>query len=213
MLLAHIDVVEARREDWERDPFKFVEEDGFFYARGATTTRRWRRFSPTCWCAGARRNFVPRRGIRLALTCGEETSGHFNGVSGCSRTIPNSCAPNSSSMKAPAGARCRRQAGRLDVQAGEKVYQDFTLEVTHKGGHSSRPPVKIRSPGWRPRCNRLAEYQFPVASTTSLAGYFRAQARFARRRESPRTCGRSCRIRQTTLSRNGCGRRTRPGTA
>ena len=80
LLLAHIDVVEAKREDWTRDPFTLVEENGKFYARGAVDDKA----EAAIWVDSLVRlraaKFKPRRTIKLALTCGEETSDAFNGA-------------------------------------------------------------------------------------------------------------------------------------
>ena len=80
MLLAHIDVVEARREDWVRDPFTLVEEDGFFYARGASDDKAMASIFTDLLVRWSEQKYQPKRGVTLALTCGEETSDHFNGV-------------------------------------------------------------------------------------------------------------------------------------
>jgi acetylornithine deacetylase/succinyl-diaminopimelate desuccinylase-like protein len=81
LLLGHIDVVEARREDWTRDPFTLIEENGYFYGRGTADMKA----QVAAWVDALVRlkeeNFKPRRSIKMALTCGEETSTAFNGAS------------------------------------------------------------------------------------------------------------------------------------
>ncbi len=139
MLLAHIDVVEARREDWQRDPFKLVEEDGYFYARGSSDDKAMAASFTDAMVRYRKEGFKPRRDIKLALTCGEETPDTFNGAHWLMTT-------HRADMDA-AFALNEGAGGRLDgdkrvylgIQAGEKVYQDYTLEVTNPGGHSSRP--------------------------------------------------------------------------
>src|SRR6187551_625020 len=74
LLLAHIDVVEADRADWERDPFKLVEENGFFYARGASDDKAMAAIFTDSLIRYRKEGFRPLRTITLALTCGEETS-------------------------------------------------------------------------------------------------------------------------------------------
>jgi len=88
LLLAHIDVVEAKREDWERDPFKLVEEGGFFYARGASDDKAMAASLTDSVIRYKQEGFVPRRGIKLALTCGEETPEVFNSVHWLTRERP-----------------------------------------------------------------------------------------------------------------------------
>src|SRR6266478_9604528 len=80
LLLAHIDVVEAKREDWTRDPFKLIEENGYFYARGASDDKAEAAIWVDTLIRFREENFKPRRTLKLALTCGEETSGAFNGA-------------------------------------------------------------------------------------------------------------------------------------
>ena len=75
LLLAHIDVVEAKREDWTRDPFKLVEEDGWFYARGASDDKSMAAIFTDSLIRYRKEGYRPRRDIKLALTCGEETAG------------------------------------------------------------------------------------------------------------------------------------------
>ncbi len=139
LLLAHIDVVEAKREDWRRDPFNLVEEKGYFYARGASDDKAMAASFTDAMIRYRKEGFRPRRNIKLALTCGEETPDTFNGASWLMAT-------HRADMDA-AFALNEGAGGRLDgdkrvylgIQAGEKVYQDYTLEVTNPGGHSSRP--------------------------------------------------------------------------
>ena len=139
MLLAHIDVVEARREDWQRDPFKLVEENGYFYARGASDDKAMAASFTDAMIRYRKEGFKPRRDIKLALTCGEETPDTFNGAHWLMTTHR---ADMDAAFALNEGAGGRLQGDTrvyLGIQAGEKVYQDYTLEVTNPGGHSSRP--------------------------------------------------------------------------
>ena len=80
LLLAHIDVVEANRADWERDPFVLTEENGYFYARGAADDKSQAAIWVDMLARFRREGYTPARTIRMALTCGEETAGAFNGA-------------------------------------------------------------------------------------------------------------------------------------
>src|ERR1700748_2085475 len=82
LLLAHIDVVEAKREDWTRDPFTLVEENGSFYARGASDDKAEAAIWVDTLIRLREQHYRPRRTLKLALTCGEETAGAFNGAEG-----------------------------------------------------------------------------------------------------------------------------------
>src|SRR5580693_1523557 len=88
LLLAHIDVVEAKREDWERDPFTLMEENGWFYARGASDDKAMAAVFTDSLIRYRTEGFKPRRDIKLALTCGEETPNIYNSVAWLIRTQP-----------------------------------------------------------------------------------------------------------------------------
>jgi acetylornithine deacetylase/succinyl-diaminopimelate desuccinylase-like protein len=162
MLLAHIDVVEAKREDWTRDPFKLVEENGYFYARGASDDKAMAAAFTDAMVRLRKEGFKPKRDIKLALTCGEETPDTFNGAQWL-------LAEHRPLMDA-AFALNEGAGGRLDgdrriylgIQAGEKVYQDFTLWVTNPGGHSSRPVKDNAIYRLSAALSKIGAYDFPV---------------------------------------------------
>jgi len=178
LLLAHLDVVEARREDWARDPFTLVEEDGWFYARGASDDKAMAAVFTDSLVRYQREGFRPRRDIKLALTCGEETPDTFNGVEWLIKTHPEALRA-AFALNEGAGGELD-DAGRavtLQIQAGEKVYQDFTLETTNVGGHSSRPVKENAIYHLAAGLSRLSEWRFPIAVNPVTRGYFEAQAR------------------------------------
>jgi acetylornithine deacetylase/succinyl-diaminopimelate desuccinylase-like protein len=178
LLLAHIDVVEARREDWERDPFKLVEENGWFYARGASDDKAMASVFTDSLIRYAREGFKPRRDIKLALTCGEETPDKFNSVAWLVETQP---AVLDADFALNEGAGGELDANgkpvALQIQAGEKVYQDFSLTASDVGGHSSRPthnnPIVRLSAG----IAKLGAYNFPVALNEATRGYLQAESK------------------------------------
>ena len=134
LLLAHIDTVEAKREDWTRDPFKLIEENGNFYARGAIDDKAEAAMWVDTLVRFREEKFKPRRTLKLALTCGEETSGAFNGAQWLA---------NNERELIDAGFAINEGAwGELDaqghrvlmqIQAGEKTSQNYRLEVTNRG--------------------------------------------------------------------------------
>ena len=177
MLLAHIDVVEARREDWQRDPFTLVEEDGFFYARGASDDKAMAAIWADLLVRWSERRHQPRRGVTLALTCGEETPDHFNGVEWLLRTQPQLM--RASFVLNEGAGGLLDASGRpvaLEVQAGEKVYQDYTLELRHPGGHSSRPTRENPIVRMSAALVKIGAHAFPVSLNDATRGYFMAQA-------------------------------------
>src|ERR1700691_6443245 len=127
LLLAHIDVVEAKREDWQRDPFTLVEENGWFYARGANDDKAMAAVFTDSLVRYRKEGFKPRRDIKLALTCGEETPDVFNSVSWLTRTQPQVLSAAFALNEGAGGELDKNgKAVALQIQAGEKVYQDFT---------------------------------------------------------------------------------------
>src|SRR5213596_2378569 len=88
MLLGHLDVVEAKRSDWQRDPFKLVEENGYFYGRGAIDDKAMAAGYVDALIRLRESGFKPKRTIKLALTCGEESPGHFDGARWLTANMP-----------------------------------------------------------------------------------------------------------------------------
>ena len=177
LLLAHIDVVDARREDWERDPFTLVEEDGYFYARGAADDKAMAAVFLDLMVRMRREGFRPRRTIKMALTCGEETSNRVNGVDYLIRNhrewVQADFAINEGAggMLSPQGERVA-----LNVQAGEKIHQVFTLTVTNPGGHSSRPVTENAIYRLSRGLDRLSQHQFPVEINDVVRAFFERMA-------------------------------------
>ena len=177
LLLAHIDVVEAKREDWERDPFTLVEENGYFYGRGATDDKAMAAALTDTLIRYKTEGFKPRRDLKLALTCGEETPDTFNGVAWLIANHPDALSAEFA-LNEGAGGRVDASGKPvfLGIQAGEKVYQDFQLEVTNPGGHSSRPVKDNAIYHLAGAISRLAAYDFPVAINEATRGHFEQMA-------------------------------------
>ncbi len=177
LLLAHLDVVEARREDWERDPFTLVEENGFFYARGASDDKAMAAVFTDSLVRYKTEGFKPRRGITLALTCGEETSDTFNSVEWLLQTQPDVLKAAFVINEGAGGElNARGEPVALQVQAGEKIYQDFHLEITNPGGHSSRPVKDNAVVQLAGAIERIGAYQFPIRLNPVTRAYFQQQA-------------------------------------
>jgi acetylornithine deacetylase/succinyl-diaminopimelate desuccinylase-like protein len=178
LLLAHIDVVEAKREDWTRDPFKLVEENGSFYARGASDDKAEAAIWVDTLIRYRSENYRARRTIKVALTCGEETAGAFNGADWLTR--------NRRELIDAAFALNEGAAGELDtsghrialeVEAGEKFPQNYRLEVTNKGGHSSRPVKDNAIYHLAAAITRISAYEFPAQFTDGNRAYFTGMAK------------------------------------
>ena len=178
LLLAHLDVVEAKREDWARDPFTLVEENGAFYARGAVDDKAEAAIWVDTLIRYRQENFRPLRTIKLALTCGEETSGALNGAQWLSqnrRDLIDAAFALNEGATGELGADGQRVA--LEIQAGEKTSQNFRLEVTNPGGHSSRPVKDNAIYRLAAALTRIQAYEFPAQFTDGNRAYFSGMAR------------------------------------
>jgi acetylornithine deacetylase/succinyl-diaminopimelate desuccinylase-like protein len=179
LLLSHLDVVEAKRADWERDPFRFIEEGGWFYGRGVSDDKAHGAIFTDAMIRLKQAGKPPRRTIKLALTCGEE-GGPFNGaqwlVENHRDWIEAEFALNEG------GSGKADSAGKpisLAFQAGEKVYQDFTLETRNPGGHSSRPRPDNAIYELAAGLVRLSRNDFPVILSDTTRAYFSEMAKIA----------------------------------
>ncbi len=173
LLLGHIDVVEARRADWTRDPFTLVEENGYFYGRGTSDMKAQVAIWVDTLVRYREEGFRPRRDIKLALTCGEETSTAFNGASWLA-THERKLIDAEFALNEGGGGRLD-PAGKplaMVIQAAEKFPQNYTLEVTNPGGHSSRPVPDNAIYRLAAGLTRIGAYQFPVQATEITRGYF-----------------------------------------
>lgn len=163
LLLAHIDVVDARREDWERDPFTLVEENGYFFARGASDDKAMAAVFLDLMIRMRQENFRPRRTIKMALTCGEETSNRVNGVDYLIRNHREWVQADFAINEGAGGILSEQgQPVALNVQAGEKIHQVYTLTITNPGGHSSRPVPDNAIYSLSRALDRLSAHAFPV---------------------------------------------------
>jgi acetylornithine deacetylase/succinyl-diaminopimelate desuccinylase-like protein len=178
LLLAHLDVVEAKREDWTRDPFVLVEEGGSFYARGAMDDKAEAAIWVDTLIRYAHEKFRPRRTLKLALTCGEETAGAFNGAEWLSKNHRD-WIDAEFALNEGAWGELDAQGNRLvmNIQAGEKAAQNYRLEVTNPGGHSSRPRKDNAIYQLARALSRIENYEFPAQFTDASRAYFTGMAK------------------------------------
>jgi acetylornithine deacetylase/succinyl-diaminopimelate desuccinylase-like protein len=174
LLLAHIDVVEANRADWTRDPFKLIEEDGMFYARGSSDDKAMASVFVDSMIRFKREKLQPKRDIILALTCDEEAqSAQFNGVDYLIKHHRPLIDAELALNEGGGGLLDKNDKPvRHGVQAGEKVYQTFQLEVTNKGGHSSVPPRDNAIYQLSEALARLGKFDFPFSLSEVTRAYY-----------------------------------------
>jgi acetylornithine deacetylase/succinyl-diaminopimelate desuccinylase-like protein len=139
LLLAHIDVVEAKREDWSVDPFVFLEKDGYFYGRGTSDDKS----QAAIWVATLLRlkkeGFRPDRDLILALTTDEEGGGPYNGVDWLLKNHRDLIDSEFALNEGGRGLMIDGKRVENDISLAEKQFVNLRFEVRNKGGHSARP--------------------------------------------------------------------------
>jgi acetylornithine deacetylase/succinyl-diaminopimelate desuccinylase-like protein len=177
LLMAHLDVVEARKEDWspDLDPFRFIEKDGYFYGRGTADDKAMAAIFVANLLRMKQQKLTPERDIVLALTADEEGGDH-NGV----QWLLASHRPLvDADYGLNEGGGGQSRAGRRvanRVQASEKVYVDYTLEAANKGGHSSQPQADNAIYELADALSRIAKHAFPIKLNEVTRAYFQAMA-------------------------------------
>jgi acetylornithine deacetylase/succinyl-diaminopimelate desuccinylase-like protein len=179
LLIGHLDVVEARREDWTSDPFEFVEKDGYFYGRGTQDMKDGCAIMMTTLLRYRREGFRPERDIILALTADEEGS-NANGVDWLLKNRRELV--DAEFVLNHDGAGVTLDKGKpvqVELIASEKVYADFDLSVANPGGHSSVPPRENAIYRLAGALERLADHQFAFELNNVTREYFERNARVA----------------------------------
>ena len=178
LLLGHLDVVEADPKDWTRDPFKLVEENGYYYARGTVDMKAmvaiWADSLVRMKAAG----FVPKRTIKLALTCGEETTFAWNGAEWLAKNRPELIAAEFA-LNEGGGGRLDEKGNKqlLAIQVGEKAAQNYTLVATNPGGHSSQPVPDNAIYQLADAIRAVQGHEFPVKFTDTTRAFFTQTAK------------------------------------
>ena len=177
LLLAHIDVVEAKREDWNMDPFQLIERDGFFYGRGTGDDKA----QAAIWIANLiqykKEGFTPDRDIIVALTADEEGGGPYNGVAWLLKNHRNLIDSEFALNEGGWGEESKGKKISNDLQVSEKYVVNFRLEVRNKGGHSSMPVADNAIYRLAAALQRLSNFEFPLKTNEVTAAYFREMAK------------------------------------
>lgn len=176
LFICHLDVVEARREDWSMDPFQFIEKDGYYYGRGTGDIKDGDAFLATTFIRLKQENYKPDRDLILALTADEE-GGTSNGVDWLLKNHRDMIEaeyvinPDAGDFELDNGKRIL-----IGIQASEKLYQDYDLKVTNPGGHSSLPTSENAIYELAEGLTRLEHYQFPFELNEVTRTYFAREA-------------------------------------
>jgi acetylornithine deacetylase/succinyl-diaminopimelate desuccinylase-like protein len=176
LILGHLDVVEARPEDWTTNPFKFVEKDGYFYGRGTQDMKEDDAALVAAFIALHQEGWHPDRDIILALTADEE-GGKSNGVDWLLKNhrelIDAAFALNTDSGGVTS---VKGKPINVDVEAAEKLYADFRISTTNPGGHSSLPVPDNAIYHLTDALARLEKTAFPVELNPVTRTYFERRA-------------------------------------
>ncbi len=172
LIIGHLDVVEARREDWTTDPFQFVEKDGYFYGRGTQDMKEDDALLVAAMIRFKREGYRPDRDIILALTADEE-GGSFNGVDWLLKNHRELVSAEFV-LNADAGGILTEKGKPIDVEveATEKLYADFQLTVKNPGGHSSLPVPDNAIYHIADALSRLEHSPFPFELNPVTRAYF-----------------------------------------
>ena len=177
LLLGHLDVVEARRADWARDPFKLIEEGGYYYGRGSFDDKAMAATWADSLIRFRQEGYKPRRTIKLALTCGEETTAAFDGAEWLAanrRDLIDAEFALNEGGGGRYGADGKRQL--LALQVGEKASQNYTFAVTNPGGHSSQPVPDNAIYQLADALRAVQGYEFPVRFSDTTRAFFEQAA-------------------------------------
>jgi acetylornithine deacetylase/succinyl-diaminopimelate desuccinylase-like protein len=177
LLIGHLDVVEARREDWTSDPFQFVEKDGYFYGRGTQDMKSGDAIMAATLIRMKKENYQPDRDIILALTADEE-GGKSNGVDWLLKNQRDLI--EAEFVLNHDGGGILADHGKplmMEVDATEKLYADFQLTVTNPGGHSSLPVPDNAIYHLANGLTRLEGFPFPFELNNVTREFFRASER------------------------------------
>jgi acetylornithine deacetylase/succinyl-diaminopimelate desuccinylase-like protein len=176
LLIGHLDVVEARREDWTTDPFKFIEKDGFFYGRGTQDMKDGDAIMATTLLRLKKEGYRPSRDIILALTADEE-GGCCNGPDWLLKNhrplIDAEFVLNHDGNSVVSEKGVPRV---FELGATEKVYADYQLSATNRGGHSSLPRPDNAIYELAQDLLKVSQYQFPFELNNVTRAYFERMA-------------------------------------
>jgi carboxypeptidase PM20D1 len=172
---AHMDVVEALKKDWTRDPFKLIEEDGYFFGRGTLDNKAGMTAVVTNFLRLKSEGWVPNRDLIIAFS-GDEESGMLTTralVSEHRKLIDSEFVLNADS-----GGGVLPEGGGLPtsfgMQAAEKTYTSFDITVKNVGGHSSRPRDDNAIYELADALKKIQHFKFPVLQNELTQAYFKS---------------------------------------
>ena len=173
LLLAHIDVVAAKRADWVRDPYKLVEENGYYYARGIADDKMMAATWADTLIRFKQDGYKPARTVKMALTCGEETDTAFNGAQYLANN-KRDLIDAEFALNEGGGGDTDGKGHIIDqnIQVGEKIYQDYKFVSTNPGGHSSIPVRDNAIYAMSEALLKVRDHEFPQEFSDTTRVFF-----------------------------------------
>jgi acetylornithine deacetylase/succinyl-diaminopimelate desuccinylase-like protein len=180
LLIGHLDVVEARREDWTTEPFEFIEKDGYYYGRGTSDMKDGDAIMTATLIRMKKEGYVPDRDIILAMTADEE-GGTSNGVDWLVKNHRELIDAEFVLNHDGGGVLADHgKAVMMEVDATEKLYGDFVLTATDPGGHSSLPRADNAIYELADALTRIQHYQFPFELNNITRAYYEEEVKLAK---------------------------------
>jgi acetylornithine deacetylase/succinyl-diaminopimelate desuccinylase-like protein len=179
LLLAHTDVVEAKREDWSTDPFVFLEKDGYFYGRGTADDKAHAAVWVATLLRFKREGYRPDRDLILALTADEEGSSPYNGVEWLLAKHRNLIDAEFALNEGAAGVMVNGKRTEHRIGLAEKQFVNLRWEVRNPGGHSARPVPDNAIYRLAGALQRLSTFGFDFRLNDITREYFRLAAKTA----------------------------------
>ncbi|HET7335399.1 MAG TPA: M20/M25/M40 family metallo-hydrolase [Rhizomicrobium sp.] len=177
MWMGHMDVVDAKRDDWTTDPYKFIEKDGYYYGRGTSDMKDEDAAVAASLIRLKKEGYVPDRDIIAAFTADEEVGYEQDGPAFLMRE--HRATVNPGLIINPDGGSGEILNGKrtgFGVQTSEKIYATYTMETTNKGGHSSEPRPDNAIYELSNALVRLSKYSFPFVTNATTRLYFKQAA-------------------------------------
>jgi len=176
LLLAHTDVVEAKRADWSLEPFKLTEKEGYFYGRGTLDDKA----QGAIWLANLiqfkKEGYKPKRDIILALTTDEEGDSPYNGVRWLIKNHPKLISAEFALNEGGWGDISNGKPVVNNIQVSEKYIMDFRIEAHNKGGHSSIPSPDNAIYHLAAAINKISQFDFPLKADEAGVDYLNKMA-------------------------------------
>lgn len=179
LFMAHMDIVDALPEDWQRDPYKLIEEDGYFYGRGTADNKAGVVLLTSTFIRLKKEGFVPDRDLIIALTGDEETD-----ADAITRLVTEhwDLVEAEFALNSDAGHGSMDEQGNplaMQVQMAEKNYMTFDLTVKNRGGHSSAPRADNAIYELATALKNLEAFRWPVRINDITRAQFEFQAELA----------------------------------